>query len=92
MEEDFEEDYDRQDAYTLAGWANNVVNCSIDESRTIMIGEDRDNFEYVALEAGIIIGEMGIGSKAVEMCSCGTWIWIEFDCAETAMAFKIRWS
>lgn len=91
MEEDFEEDFEREDEYTLAGWSNNVDNCNIDESRTVMICEDRDSFEYAALEAGIVIGEIGIEKKTVEMCSCGTWLWITFDCPETAVAFKLRW-
>lgn len=90
MEEDFEDDCGETD-YIKSGWDNNVDNCNIDESRTVMIGDDTADYEYVALEAGIIIGEMGIRSNTITMSSCGTWLWIVFDSPEMAMAFKLRW-
>lgn len=93
MDEDFGlEDYDGDTLYIKAGWDNNVDNCNIDESRTVMICDDPADYEYAALEAGIIIGEMGIQHDAVKMSSCGTWLWVVFDTPETAMAFKLRWA
>lgn len=92
MEEDFGlDDYEEESAYEKKGWANNVVNCNIDEARTVMICDDPNDYEYAALEAGIIIGGLGIAKDAASMCSCGKWLWITFENPETAMAFKVRW-
>lgn len=92
MEEDFDDDCDGETSYIKSGWDNNVKNCNIDELRTVMICDDPMDYEYAALEAGTIIGELGIRANIDKMCSCGTWLWIEFDSPEAAMAFKLRWS
>lgn len=91
MEEDFGLD-DNVTDYIKSGWANNVENCNIDESRTVMICDDPADYEYAALEAGIIIGEMGLRSNTKTMSSCGTWLWVVFDSPEMAVAFKLRWA
>ena len=92
MEEDFEDGCDGETEYMKKGWDNNVINCSIDETRAVMIADEQFDYEWAALEAGIIIGGLEIPRENVEMSSCGKWLWLTFIDAETAMAFKMRWS
>jgi len=87
MEEDFSGDL----PYIERGWDNNVKNCNIDESRAIMISEEPTEYEYDSFNAGVIIGDLGLSTKKVTMCSCGKWLWLTFDNEEDAVAFKLRW-
>ncbi len=85
-------DEDGETAYMKMGWDHNVWNCNIPTERSIMICDDRFQSDYLILEAGIILGDLGFSSSQAEMHSCGKWHWFEFVDKETAMAFKLKWS
>ena len=77
--------------YMRLGWDNNVWNCNIPIERSVMISDSLDENEYDILQAGIILGELGVAEGQHEMHSCGKWWWIEFTEEEIALAFKLKW-
>jgi len=87
------EDYgdDGETTYIKMGWDHNILNCNIDESRSIMISDDQFRYEYDVLRAGIIIGQLGINELVFNLCSCGKWHWLEFFDSVDAIAFKLKW-
>ena len=83
-----------ENEYMKLGWDNNVKNCNVPIDRSVMICDDPYSGGYEILQAGIIIGELGLkldGSIGVGMHSCGKWHWMEFKDSADAMAFKLRW-
>ena len=85
-------DEDGETAYMKMGWDNNVKNCDVPVERSVMISDDPYDSDYLILEAGITLGELGISSEQARMHHCGKWHWFEFDDKETAMAFKLKWT
>lgn len=77
--------------YMRLGWDNNVWNCNIPIERSVMISDSLDENEYDILQAGIILGELGVAESQREVRSCGKWWWIEFTEEEIALAFKLKW-
>ena len=82
-------DSDYYDDEEELDWDYNVKNCNVPVERSVMISELIFDAEWVALEAGVILGKLDI--KEYDLHHCGKWYWIEFKNEEDAVAFKLKW-
>lgn len=93
MDVDFYDDGDDDldgDLILEGDWDYNVKNCSVPVERSVMISCDSfNNTEWIALEAGVILGKLNI--TEYNLHRCGKWRWLEFVKEEDAVAFKLMW-
>ncbi len=72
-------------------WEKNVKNCHVDVERSVIITENIFDAPFQTLDAGAMLGNLGLTNDQYALHHCGKWFWIEFKDKEIAMAFKLRW-